>query len=31
MKLEWFAGVDWGSQRHQVSVLGADGKQPGAR
>ena len=26
MKLEWFAGVDWGSQQHQVCVLDAEGK-----
>ena len=31
MKLEWFAGVDRGSQRHQVCVLDADGKVRGER
>ncbi len=31
MKLEWFAGVDWGSQRHHVCVLDADGKVLGER
>ena len=31
MKLEWFAGVDWGSQQHQVCVLDADGKVLGER
>ena len=27
----WFAGVDWGSQQHQVCVLDADGKVLGER
>ena len=31
LKLEWFAGVDWGSQQHQVCVLDADGKVLGER
>ena len=31
MKLEWFAGVDWGSQRHHVCVLDAAGKVLGER
>ena len=31
MKLERFAGVDWGSQQHQVCVLDADGKVLGER
>ncbi len=31
MKLEWFAGVDWGSQRHHVCVLDAEGKVLGER
>ena len=31
VKLEWFAGVDWGSQRHQVCVVDAGGKVLGER
>ena len=31
LKLEWFAGVDWGSQQHQVCVLDADGNVLGER
>ena len=31
LKLAWFAGVDWGSQKHQVCVLDADGKVLGER
>ena len=27
----WFAGVDWGSQRHQVCLLDAAGKVVGER
>ena len=26
MKLAWFAGIDWGSQKHQACVLDATGK-----
>ena len=31
MKLAWFAGVDWGSQTHQVCVLDSAGKVRGER
>ena len=31
MKLAWFAGVDWGSEKHQVCVLDAAGKVLGER
>ena len=31
MKLAWFAGVDWGSQKHQACVLDAVGKVLGER
>ena len=31
MKLAWFAGVDWGSQKHQACVLDAAGKLLGER
>ena len=31
MKLTWFAGVDWGSQKHQACVLDAVGKVLGER
>ena len=31
LKLEWFAGVDWGSQKHQACVLDAAGEQLGER
>src|SRR2546427_1073045 len=28
---EWFVGIDWGSQRHQVCVLDRDRRQVGER
>ena len=28
---EWFVGIDWGSQQHQVSVLDRDRRRVGAR
>ena len=31
MKLTWFVGVDWGSQKHQACVLDAAGKVLGER
>ena len=31
MKLTWFAGIDWGSQKHQACVLDAAGKVLGER
>ena len=31
MKLAWFAGVDWGSQKHQACVLDAAGNVLGER
>ena len=31
MKLAWFAGVDWGSRKHQACVLDAVGKVLGER
>ena len=31
MKLAWFAGVDWGSQKHQACVLDAAGEVLGER
>ena len=31
MKLAWFAGVDWGSRKHQACVLDAAGKVLGER
>ena len=31
LKLAWFAGVDWGSEKHQVCVLDAAGKVLGER
>ena len=31
LKLAWFAGVDWGSQTHQVCVLDSAGKVRGER
>ena len=31
MKLAWFAGVDWGSQKHQACVLDAAGELLGER
>ena len=31
MKLTWFVGVDWGSQKHQACVLDANGKVLGER
>ena len=31
MKLTWFAGVDWGSQKHQACMLDAAGKVLGER
>ena len=31
MKLAWFAGVDWGSQTHQVCMLDSAGKVRGER
>ena len=31
MRLAWFAGVDWGSQKHQACVLDAAGKLLGER
>ena len=31
MKLAWFVGVDWGSQKHQACVLDATGKVLGER
>lgn len=31
MKLEWFVGVDWGTQKHQACVTDADGKVVGER
>jgi hypothetical protein len=27
----WFAGVDWGSEQHQVCILDAAGKVKGER
>ncbi len=29
--LSWFAGVDWGSQKHQVCLLDTAGKVVGER
>ena len=31
MKLAWFVGVDWGSQKHQACVLDCTGKVLGER
>ena len=31
MKLEWFVGVDWGTQKHQACVVDADGEVVGER
>ena len=31
LKLAWFAGVDWGSRKHQACVLDADGEVLGER
>ena len=31
MKLEWFVGVDWGTQKHQACVTVADGEVVGER
>ena len=31
MKLEWFAGIDWGSKTHQACVLDGAGKVLGER
>ena len=31
LKLTWFVGVDWGSQKHQACVLDANGKVLGER
>src|SRR5919108_3270518 len=31
MPYEWFVGIDWGSQQHQVSVLGHDRRRVGER
>ena len=31
LKLTWFAGIDWGSQKHQACVLDAAGKVLGER
>ena len=31
LKLAWFVGVDWGSQKHQACVLDAAGKVLGER
>ena len=31
MSYEWFVGIDWGSQQHQVCVLDRDRRQVGAR
>ena len=31
MKLTWFVGIDWGSQKHQACVLDAAGKVLGER
>ena len=31
MKLSWFVGVDWGSQKHQAWVIDADGERVGER
>ena len=31
MKLEWFVGVDWGTQKHQACVTDADGEVVGER
>ena len=31
LKLAWFAGVDWGSQKHQACVLDAAGELLGER
>ena len=31
MKLEWFVGVDWGTQKHQACVVDADGAVVGER
>ena len=28
---DWFVGIDWGSQRHQVCVLDRDRRQVGER
>ena len=28
---EWFVGIDWGSQQHQVSVLDRDRRRVGER
>ena len=28
---EWFVGIDWGAQPHQVSVLDCDRRRVGAR
>ena len=31
LKLSWFVGVDWGSQKHQAWVIDADGERVGER
>jgi hypothetical protein len=31
MPYEWFVGIDWGSQRHQVCVLDRDCRRVGER
>src|SRR5712671_5754445 len=31
MPYEWFVGIDWGSQRHQVCVLDRNRRRVGAR
>ena len=31
MPYEWFVGIDWGSQRHQVCVLDRDRRLVGER
>lgn len=31
MKLKWFVGVDWGTQKHQACVVDADGEVIGER
>ena len=31
MPYEWFVGIDWGSQRHQVCVLDRDRRRVGER
>ena len=31
LQYDWFVGIDWGSQQHQVSVLDRDRRRVGER